>query len=381
MEQSHWEGYGLLSGLGDHQVLHHLPLQGQCLWSRRRVGNIHHTRSPGTLSLPGCRFHPAPSSSPAPHLPGMSFARPGLGSAVPPAPRTLPSASGSAGRPPPAGSAPCRNSLSTHHRAQDTCQNHILLLGPARQAWGHHQSLCCNSCHTPCPKPLVFEPPMSYLLCLSLPCPSPCVPAHISPPCSTTLCLGPLFQFPCPSLCVPAPTSKPPVLPCALCLSDLELLEDLWGQEWRELPPFVRADPAVPGEGCRAPTPLLCSRFHLGFPWGGGQDRSAVPHHQPGPAGSPSSPKGDPHPSLTQRRCDGFDPLQALLCQLQQFGGVGGDPLAVLCGEGVLGSLQDFHRPPWFTAGKQGVGPALPVPAASSCRAWAIRVMLFRYST
>lgn len=207
----------------------------------------------------------------------MSFAQPGLGSAVPPAPRTLPSASGSAGRPPPAGSAPCRNSLSTRHRAQDTCQNHILLLARPRQAWGHRQSLCGSSCHTPCPKPLVFEPPMSYPLCLSLPCPSPCIPAHISPPCSTTL------SQPLVPVCVSQlPHPSPPVLPCALCLSDLELLEDLRGQEWRELPPLVRADPAVPGEGCRAPAPLLCSRFHLGFPWGGGQDRSAVPHHQPG---------------------------------------------------------------------------------------------------
>lgn len=37
---------------------------------------------------------------------------------------------------------------------------------------------------------------------------------------------------PCPSVNNPVPVSQPPVLPCALCLSNLQLLEDLWGQEW-----------------------------------------------------------------------------------------------------------------------------------------------------
>lgn len=106
---------------------------------------------PGTLSLPGCQFYPAPSSSPAPHLPGMSSAQPGLGSAAPPAPRRPPSASGSAGRPPPAGSAPWRNSLSTHHRAQDTCQDHILLLDSP----GRHGATA-SPCVTVLAKLLVF---------------------------------------------------------------------------------------------------------------------------------------------------------------------------------------------------------------------------------
>lgn len=30
-----WKGYCLLAGFGDHQVLHHLPLQGQSLGGRR----------------------------------------------------------------------------------------------------------------------------------------------------------------------------------------------------------------------------------------------------------------------------------------------------------------------------------------------------------
>lgn len=341
VEQSHWEGYSLLPGLGDHQVLHHLPLQGQRLRSRRAVGNITHTpwppvesgAPPGTLSLPGCRLCPAPS----PHLPGMFSARPGWGSAAPPAPRRPPSASGSAGRPPPAGSAPCRNGLSTRHRAQDTCRGHMLL----RDSPGGHGATASPRVAVLVSQTLVFEPPMSYSLCLSPPHPNARIPAHSSPPCSTSLCCSPI---------VPAPGPSPPVLPCALRLSDLQLLEDLRGQERRELPPLVRTDAAVPGWGRRAPGPLLCSRFHLGFPWGGGRTGRLCLT----PVWAPGCPARDPHPSLTQRRCDGFDPLQALLRQLQQFGGVRGDPLAALCGEAVLRALQGFPRPPWSGGGDTG---------------------------
>lgn len=268
---------------------------------------------------------------------------------MPPAPRTLPSASGSAGRPPPAGSAPCRNSLSTRHRAEDTCQNHILLLARPRQAWGHRQSLCGSSCHTPCPKPLVFEPPMSYPLCLSLPCPSPCIPAHISPP-----MLHHSVSAPCPSLCVPAPPSKPP------------------RTSVRSVPQRSGASGRSPGAGMARASPPRPSR--PGGAWGGVQGPRPAPVQPVSPGlslgrgtgqvGCASPPAWLWHPapqnetpSLTQRCCDGFDPLQALLCQLQQFGGVGGDPLAVLCGEGVLGSLQDFHR-----GNKGSVLPYLSLP-------------------
>lgn len=38
---------------------------------------------------------------------------------------------------------------------------------------------------------------------------------------------------------------------------------------------------------------------------------------------------------LTQCGCQGLDSLQALLCQLQHFGGVGAEPFAVFCDTGV----------------------------------------------
>lgn len=170
LEQSQWEGYSLLPGLGDHQVLHHLPLQGQRLQSRRGVGNIH-PRPMDTSGEWGSPRDPLPAWQPAlsgsqllpsPHLPGMFSAQPGLGSAAPPAPRRPPSASGSAGRPPPAGSAPCRNSLSTRHRAQDTCQDHILLRDPA----GGHGATA-----SPCVAVLA-RPHVPNRSCLNPPCPT-----------------------------------------------------------------------------------------------------------------------------------------------------------------------------------------------------------------
>lgn len=186
------------------------------------------------------------------------------------------------------------------------------------------------------------------------------------------------------------PRVRAHILPRALRLGDLQLLEDLRGQEGRELPPLVREDPAVPGEGSRAPAPLLCCRFSLGFPWGG-NDRSAGHPWPPAwpPGWAPGCPKRDPTtPSLTQRRCDGLDSLQALLRELQHLRGVGGDPLAAVCGEGQGVRLSPVPTGPgslmpraWGSRGRAAEGPAIPVPAASSCRAWAMRAMLFRYST
>lgn len=113
-------------------------------------------------------WQPALSGSqllPSPNLPGMFSARPGLGSAAPPAPHRPPSASGSAGRPPPAGSAPCRNSLSTRHRARDMCQDHILLRDPA----GRHGATA-SPCVAVLARSRVPNPS-----CLKPPCPTRCV--------------------------------------------------------------------------------------------------------------------------------------------------------------------------------------------------------------
>lgn len=208
-------------------------------------------------------------------MPGRSSAGPGWGSAVPPVPRRQPSASGSAETPPPAASAPCR-------------------------------------------QPALSTPPQGTVTRSG-------APSLLCPPSG----LGPRQM--------PAPHVRAHVLPHALRLGDLQLLEDLRRQEGRELPPLIRKDPAMPGEGSRAPAPLLRSRFCLGFPWGG-KDRSASlplpspPNTSLGPGWGPSSPKRNRR--LTQRRRDGLDPLQALLRQLQHLRGVGGDPLTPICGNG-----------------------------------------------
>lgn len=236
--------------------------------------------TPGTLSLPGCWLHPAPSPSPAPHLPGMSSARPGLGSAVPPAPRRPPSASGSAERPPPVVSAPYRNGLSTHRRAQDMCQDPILPCdSPGRH--GATASPCVPVLARPCPKPPKFEPPMSQPLY-----PSPHQPPTLHHSVSQPHVPVPLFQLSCPS---------PPYFR-ALCASAIcSFWKISGGRNGESFPPSSEQTRRCLGRGGGPPPRSCAAGFTWAFPGeGAGQVGCASPPAWPW--GGIQLPKTGPPP-------------------------------------------------------------------------------------
>lgn len=144
---------------------------------------------------------------------------------------------------------------------------------------GHRQSLC--------PKPLVFELPMSYPLCLSLPRPSPHQPPMPHHSLSQPLVPVPVTQSPCPS---------PPYFR-VLCASAIcSFWKISGGRNGESFPPSSEQTRRCLGKGTGPPPRSCAAGFTWAFPGEGGRTGRPCLNTSLALRGHPAPHNGTPTP-------------------------------------------------------------------------------------
>lgn len=123
--------------------------------------------------------------------------------------------------------------------------------------------------------------------------------------------------------CAP-PAAAPILLLRALRLHHLKPLEDLWRQEWEQLPPFVRVHPAVSAGRRGASSRHGHGWLQAGFPC---EAHRATNWHKAPQATEETNLGGCPCWRPTKLGHRRLGSLQTLLCQLQHLQGIRGHSL------------------------------------------------------